>query len=363
MVWVPEGHFGRHMPFALLTGFLGSGKTSLLNDLLRDPRLRDTAVAINEFGAIPLDHIFVEAPADDVIVLANGCMCCFAGDDLEASLARIFRRSEAGDLPPFKRLIIETSGLADPEYVLQAVLDSPIASRFLWLDRIVTTVDALHGARQLAEHPEARKQARLADTIVITKTDLAGAADLAAVQAQLASLNGEARQVSRQHTGFGIDRLFSPLFLDEDEDASLLGEWVRKEAPLSGAFGARPAVATGKGDAAHRHDHRHADDATHAVAIVLTADTPVAWRPFDLWLGREQRRLGDRLLRVKGMVNVAGSPEPVVVHGVQSTAHVPVSLRQWPDADRRTRIVFILTEDDEAELRRSWATFLNEEMV
>lgn len=349
MVWVPEGHFGRHMPFALLTGFLGSGKTSLLNALLRDPRLRDTAVAINEFGAVPLDHIFVEAPADDVIVLANGCLCCLATGDLEASLARIFRRSDEGGLPPFKRLVIETSGLADPEYVLQSVLDSPIAARFLWLDRIVTTVDALHGARQLAGHPEARKQARLADLIVLTKTDLATPEQLATVRADLAALNGGAEQVLRQQAGLGVDRIFSPLFLDEEEQPSLVGAWLRKDGRLAGDAHSH----------AHGHGH-HADEATAAVATTLTADTPVDWRAFDLWLGREQRRLGERLLRVKGIVDVAGSAEPVVVHGVQSTAHVPVSLRQWPDADRRTRLVFILTGDHEGELRESWSAFLRE---
>src|SRR5262245_32409160 len=133
MVWAPEDHFERHLPFALLTGFLGSGKTTLLNRFLSDPRLRDTAVAINEFGVVGLVQPFVVAGWAVVVVLANGCLCCFTSGDLEQSLARIFSRRADGEIPRFKRLIIETSGLANPELVLQAILDSPIMSRFLWL--------------------------------------------------------------------------------------------------------------------------------------------------------------------------------------------------------------------------------------
>nr|WP_217895242.1 GTP-binding protein [Sphingomonas sp. CDS-1] len=332
------------MPFSLLTGFLGSGKTTLLNWLLRHPSLSDTAVAINEFGAIPLDHVFVESPTDDVIVLANGCMCCFATDDLEASLTRIFRRSDAGELPSFKRLIIETSGLADPEFVLQSILDSPIAARFLWLDRIVTTVDALHGAHQLEQHPEARKQARLADKIIITKTDLANPVSVDALQDRLSSLNGRAEQLLRQDITLDIDQIFSPIFINENEQASLIGEWVKRDSRLSAS------AQTG-----HGHNHRHAPS---AVSTTLTADVPINWREFHLWLGREQRKFGDRLLRVKGIVNAWGSAEPVVVHAVQSTLHVPVSLKAWPDADRRSRIVFIFTGDHAEKLRESWELFL-----
>lgn len=339
-----ESHFDRHMPFSLLTGFLGSGKTTLLNWLLRHPSLSDTAVAINEFGAIPLDHLFVESPADDVIVLANGCMCCFATDDLEASLARIFWRSDAGELPSFKRLIIETSGLADPEFVLQSILDSPIGARFLWLDRIITTVDALHGAQQLEQHPEARKQARLADKIIITKTDLADPANLGALHDRLSSLNGPAEQLLRQDITLDIDQIFSPIFLYENEQASMIGEWVKRDSRLSG-----------HSQADHDHSHHHAPI---AVSTTLTADAPINWREFHLWLVREQRKFGDRLLRVKGIVNAFGSVEPVVVHAVQSTLHVPVSLKAWPDADRRSRIVFIFTGDFSEELQESWELFL-----
>lgn len=373
MVWVPEGHFGRHMPLILLTGFLGSGKTSLLNSLLADPRLRDTAVAINEFGEVSLDHLFVEAPEDDVIVLANGCLCCFVTDDLEASLARIFQRGVEGDLPAFKRIVMETSGLADPEHVLRAVLDNPVGGRFLWLDRIITTVDALHGAEQLKDHPEARKQVQLADLLVITKTDLAEESRVADLRSQLTDANPKAHHVVGRDAA-RIDEIFSPLFLDEENHPSPISDWFQDhlgregEGRLEGAEQPHhPHHGSGLGHENHKahaggHSHQ-ADGATLASSVTLFATIPVDWRNFDLWLSREQRRLGERLLRVKGIVNVAGSAQPVIIHGVRATAHVPVSLKQWPDADRRTRLVFITSGENAEDLRHSWDAFLAEHGV
>jgi len=349
MVWAPEKHFDRHLPFTLLTGFLGSGKTTFLNWLLRQPGLGDTAVMVNEFGAVPLDHVFIEAATEDIVVLPNGCMCCFAATDLEESLANLFRRCEANNLPRFKRLIIETSGLADPEQVLLSLLGSPIARRFLWLDRIIATVDAEHGLDQLAHHREASKQARLADRLVITKSDLVEAAKLDALQEELGLINGAAPQLLRQDPGLNLDAIFSPLFMAPDDGPSLLGAWVMKHS----SDGLRIGSLQGDGHEAHHHDRRHGRHST-----VLTADRPIDWREFHLWLGAEQRRLDTALLRVKGIVNVGTAAEPVVVHAVQSTLHVPVSLAQWPDADRSTRIVFILAEDRVAEVELSWAAFL-----
>lgn len=348
MVWAPEGHFDRHLPFSLLTGFLGSGKTMLLNRMLQDPSLSDTAVAINEFGSIPLDHNFVDVSPDDVIVLANGCMCCFAGDDLGAALARIFRQRGRDDLPRFKRLIIETSGLADPEFVLQAILDNPLGGRFLWLDQVITTVDAVHGLQQLERHREASKQARLADRLVITKADLAEEKDVHALQEALRAINGSAVQWLRDDPALTIDQIFSPFFLNEDRYPSMLGEWTR---------GVRTLPMTCDNQSAHAHHHSHTAETATATLI---ADAPLDWRQLHLWLGRMQRTFGENLLRVKGIVNVEGSAEPIVVHAVQSTLHVPVALRAWPDVDRHTRIVFIFTGDFAEMLEAHWTTFLSE---
>lgn len=347
MVWAPEAHFERHLPFALLTGFLGSGKTTLLNRLLTDPRLRDTAVAINEFGDVALDQHFVVARSEDVLVLANGCLCCFAGGDLEQSLARIFSRRDDGEIPSFKRLIIETSGVADPEFVLQAILDSPITSRFLWLDSVVTTVDSLFGADQIERHAEALKQARIADRLVITKSDLAGADALHELQTRLREVNPGAAQTVSVHADIDPGELFSPTFFDEAVESSLIGEWITQ------AQARRTATAAPGEHGAHAARHVNG-----IATVTLTATAPLTWRTFDLWLSRTQRHYGDKLLRVKGIVNVAASTQPVVVHGVQSVSHVPVALESWPDDDRRTRLVFIFRDLDPADLAQDWQAFL-----
>jgi G3E family GTPase len=351
MVWAPEHHFNRHVPLMLLTGFLGSGKTTLLNWLLGHPDLRDTAIAINEFGAVPLDHAFIQAPSDDVVVLSNGCLCCFASDDIEQSLVQLFQRSRAGDLPPFRRLVLETSGLADPEFVLQSILATPFASSFLWLDSILTTVDAKYGSDQLARHGEARKQAQLADRIIITKADMVDDAVARELTGQLRAINGDAPILLKNEPTLELADIMSAFFLDRDPDVSLLGQWVRRDHALS-CDGAHVHGGCG-------HDH----DRTHAFSTVLRADVAVDWRRFQLWLGEMQRALGSRLLRVKGLVRVAGQDCPVVVHAVQGTQHVPVSLDQWPDVDRSTRIVFIVADGDDGMLTACWQHFLTEHAV
>jgi G3E family GTPase len=360
MVWVPEGLFDRHLPLGLLTGFLGSGKTTLLNQLLRDPCMADTAVAINEFGDIGLDQHLIEDRDDDVILLANGCMCCLGGAQIEQSLAKVFRRSASGELPPFKRLVVETSGLADPEYVLQSLLDNPVMSRFLWLDSVVTTVDAMFGAEQIARHHEAAKQARLADRVVITKTDLADPLARDTLYSELRALNPRADLIVKPEYGVDPRSLFSPTFFAGNDETSLLGDWVNsalREPPLSHRH-ARGEACTHEcyaswrnyGASLERHDSR-------ACAVTLHADFPLDWHRFVLWLGAEQRRYGNRLLRVKGMLNVTGTHDPVIVHGVQSVLHAPVSLKAWPQRRKRTNVVFIL-DGAEHDLPVSWAALL-----
>jgi G3E family GTPase len=374
MVWVPENHFGRHLPFVLLTGFLGSGKTSVLNRMLKDPRLSNTAVAINEFGEVPVDQDLIDARVDDLIVLSNGCMCCFGGQDLERSLSLLFAASKNGGTPDFKRLIIETSGLADPELVLQAVLDSPIASRFLWLDGIVTTVDALYGLQQIEDHPQALRQIHLATTILITKSDLVDADSVDGLRARLREINPSARQILTIEGDTDPAEFCSPTFFDGEADASLIGDWVRGERLLAYPGEGRAGHDHDRGHDAegesgrhsrdhHGHDHHHHghDHAAHVAGIdsvVLHSDQPVDWRRFQLWLGRRQRQYGEKLLRVKGILNIVDNEQPVVVHAVQMTSHVPVSLARWPSDDRTSRIIFLLHGAPGHELRERWCEFL-----
>jgi G3E family GTPase len=202
------------LPVALMSGFLGSGKTTLVNALLRDPRLADTAVAVNEFGAIPLDRDLIDHGSDSTVVMANGCLCCNLAGDMEEAVMRLFSRREAGDVPRFKRLIIEPSGLSDPAPIVQAILRNPMMARALRLEAIVTTADALFAELQIARHPETRKQIALADQLVLTKTDLADDAAVARVRSALRWQNPVAPIHVAQQGDVDAASLFPPSFLD-----------------------------------------------------------------------------------------------------------------------------------------------------
>ena len=315
------------LPVSLITGFLGSGKTTLLNRLLAHPAMARTAVVINEFGDIALDQHFVEKTDGDVFVMANGCLCCSLNGELEGIVGSLFAKRDAGAIPNFERLVVETTGLADPAPIMQLLIASPLFARSLRLDAVVATVDAVHGMRALDEHEEAVKQAAIADRIVITKSDLA---DPAPLEARLAVLNPGA-----------------PIF-----------------RAVMGAID--PELLFGAGDVALRdpvkwlgpiaHMHHHGRDAVEA--FCLTSDRPLDWREFQRWLTRLKVREADQLLRVKGLVSVVGEDGPVVIHGVHHVFHPPVRLARWPDADRTTRIVVIARRLDRARVEKEWAEFL-----
>jgi G3E family GTPase len=326
------------LPVLLVTGFLGGGKTTLVNALLGDPRLADTAVAVNEFGETALDQHLIAGEADSTVVLANGCLCCNLGGDVEAGVMRVFSRRAAGDLPRFRRLILELSGLADPAPIAQALLRNPVLSRVLRLEAIVTVVDALFAHDQIERHPETRKQISLADQLVVTKTDLADDARIARVTARLDRLNPVA-PVHRAADVVAEPTLILPVtFLDPD---------------------AEPAAGTSRRARITADDPVAVADHSDAVrAVTLTADAPLDWTAFDAWLRDLRLGQADALLRAKGLVNVAGVRRPVAIHGVHHVLHTPVELSAWPDADRRTRIVLIVQGLSPETLACAWEAAL-----
>ena len=328
MTFVSETEDRERLPVALLTGFLGSGKTTLLNVLLQDPRMAETAVAINEFGAVPLDQHLIAHGEDQTVVMANGCLCCNLAGDLEDAVMRVFSRRQSGELPHFSRLIVEPSGLADPAPIAQAILRNPLMARVLRLDRIVAVVDALFGERQLREHPECSKQIALADRIVLTKTDMVETD--APLREQLAMLNPLAPVFDVRHGAIDPANLFSAHFLDMRRTPlpDLPQPTLREPIP---------------------HVHHHGAD-VHAVA--LTHDRALNWTLFESWLRRCRLGWADRLLRVKGIVDIGG--RPVVIQGVHHVLHPPVELDAWPDADRRSRLVMIVRGVDASEIRSGW---------
>ncbi|PPQ34703.1 CobW family GTP-binding protein [Rhodopila globiformis] len=321
------------LPVALLSGFLGSGKTTLVNTLLRDPRMAGTAVAVNEFGEVPLDRDLIAHDRDHTVVMANGCLCCNLAGDMEDAVMRLFSRRQSGGLPAFERLLIEPSGLSDPAPIAQAILRNPLLARSMRLEAIVCTVDALFAATQLARHPETRKQVALADTLVLTKTDLAAPEVVRRLRADLAGLNPAAPVLTAVQGEVDAAALFPPRFLDRTATAP-------DTAP-------RSFLAADEADAGHT--------ARYASASLL-AESPLDWRAFEAWLRRIRIAHAENLLRVKGLLNVAGGP--VVVQGVHHVISAPVRLDTWPSIDMRSRLVLIADRATIEAARESWAEAL-----
>ncbi len=313
------------LPVALLTGFLGSGKTTLLNRLLHHPGMARTAVVINEYGSIALDSLFVERTDGEVTVLTNGCLCCDVQGDLEGVIGTLFAKRDRGEVPAFDRMVIETTGLADPAPIMQMLLNQPLIVDNFRLDAVVTTLDAVHGMAQLREQAEALKQVALADRLIITKTDLTGAQQVDELLAACASINPQA-----------------VVF--------------RSEAPIDPAdlFGVdHTAIRHPSALLQPVHDHLH-DIETFAIEVA----TPLAWLPFSRWLTAFRVAHADALLRVKGILNVEGESSPVAIHGVHHVFHPPQRLGGWPAGDsRHSRIVFITRGLPRARVEEAWFAF------
>ena len=316
-------------PVTLITGFLGSGKTTLLQRLLRDPALSDTAVLLNEFGEIGLDHHLLERIDEKMVMLQSGCVCCTIRGELSTAIKHLHSRRERGLLPPFRRLVIESTGLADPFPILSTVRSDPVLRHHFCLGNVITTVDAVNGARQLDAQSESIKQVAVADRLVLTKTDLTTAEAATRLTKRLRHINPGA-----------------PLWraAEDDLDADALLSGVAHE-------GWQPADA---GDAVPDDPHRHADDLR---TLALITDEPVDWTRFGVWLTMLLNRHGEALLRVKGILNVADAVTPVAVHAVQHLVHTPRHLAAWPDQDRRSRLILIARGLDPAVIERSFRAF------
>src|SRR5215831_11743401 len=317
------GRFGRRLkrgrgarvPVTVITGFLGAGKTTLLKRFLRTPEGQGTAVVVNEFGATGIDDALVRSSADETVLLGNGCLCCITRTDLQQALRRMVVERERGELPDFRRIAIETSGLADPSAILQTFATDRALGGAFHVEAVVTVIDAVTGGDTLEWSAEARKQAILADRLIITKTDIAGDSALTILTSRLSALNPGAEILEAVNGEIDPQRLIGPA------------------ADQRNAFVAETAHSDGIG------------------SFVLTEETPMPWPVFARSMDALMQLRGPDLLRVKGFLDVEGCKGPVLVQFVQHLAHPPVELQAWPDANRQSRVVFITRNIPERQVR------------
>jgi len=334
------------LPVTLLTGFLGSGKTTLLKRLLARPELADTAVLVNEFGEVALDHKLLWGSSEAIVLLQGGCLCCALSSELGEQLDDLFVRRRRGEVPAFARVVIETTGLADPGPILQTLAQDPVVASLYRLDAVVTTVDAVLGEGSLDRHFEAVRQAAVADRLVITKVDAAPPESIKRLAERLAALNPGAEILRAAHGEVDAGALLGVGLAGARVGAREVEGWLRSAryrpaAPRAETLvpGATPAAV---------HDDRVA-------SFVVRFEHPVSGEALWSALSSLIDTHGDRLLRVKGLVSVKGSDRPRLIHVVQHLLYPVVTLDAWPDADRRTELVFIVHDLDPEVVRRTLA--------
>jgi len=336
----------------VLTGFLGAGKTSLLKRLLALPSLAGTAVIINEFGEVGLDHLLVEAIDDDIVLLKSGCICCNIRTDLKDALLSLFERSRNGEIPRFSRIAIETTGIADPAPIVATLSADPMLRHHFRVGNIVTVVDVPNGLSNLDAFLESQRQVAVADRIIVSKSDIASAEDTARLRARLEVLNPAAEILELDETMQPDDALFVRDIHDIEARGAEVARWLKAETHAHDHHGH------------HHHGHAHHHGHDHDVnrhgdirAFVLTGDAPLSWARFGLWLSMLLNRHGGEILRLKGLLDIEGNDSPVVIQGVQHLIHKPMHLDRWPEGVTGTHLVVIARGLDPVLVERSFRAF------
>ena len=318
---------GAKRPVTIVTGFLGSGKTTLLGRALSEPSMANTAVLVNEFGEVGLDHHLLRRVEERTVLLGNGCVCCSTREDLVGALLELLDMDQRGEIPRLDRIVIETTGLADPSPILHTIFVDPVLQHHFSVDLVLTTVDAVNGDLHLDRNPESVKQVAAADKIVVTKTDIAEPNSVKGLISRLRGINPSARVIEAAFGEVDVDVLFRP-----DRAATH----------------AAPADLAGKAGDLH--------DVGETYSVSVTFDGSIDWTAFGIWFSMLLHARGEDVLRVKGLLDVGGTG-PVVLNGVQHIIHPPQHLDEWPDEDHRSRVIFITKRIRPEELLGSLRAF------
>ncbi len=337
------------IPVAVLTGFLGSGKTSLLNSMLKEDVLANACVIINEFGEIGIDHLLVEKSDDNIVELSSGCLCCTIRGDLIITISDLLTRRDQGTVKAFDRILIETTGLADPAPILHALMRDDLLVQRLRLEGVITVVDGVHGWDTLDAHPEAVKQVAVADRIVLTKLDLLngieGEEKMFAIIGRLRKLNPTARLLTTHRGEATAAKLFTMGLFDPTTKTVNVQGWLNDEALRKH----------------HNHHHDKSRHDGHIRSFAFFDERAISPQGLELFFELLASYHGPNMLRMKGLIKTSDDPSrPLAVHGVQHVFHPPIRLKEWPDGKAETRIVFIVKDIEKSEIEGLFKAFTDQ---